>query len=62
MEAGIESTPGCILYTTQLPCIWCAKVISQAKISAVVYIRTESKTLEYDNQERVFDIFRLAGI
>lgn len=62
MEAGIESTPGCTLYTTQLPCLWCAKVICQAKISTVVYIATECATLAYDNQERVFEIFGKARI
>jgi len=55
-------TPGSILYTTQLPCLWCAKVIVQARISEVVYIKTDNVLLEYGDQIKVFEIFKKAKI
>lgn len=55
-------TPGSILYTTQLPCLWCAKVIVQARISEVVYIKTDNVLLEYGDQIKVFEIFKKAQI
>lgn len=62
IEAGIESTFGTTLYTTQLPCLWCAKVITQAKISEVVYIQSECNLLQYDTQDRVLELFKQANI
>ena len=54
IEAGISATPGCTLYTTQLPCLWCSKVIIQAMISTVVYVRTECEALRHENEEKIF--------
>ena len=38
IEAGIQATPDSTLYTTRLPCLWCAKVIIQARIKTLVYL------------------------
>lgn len=54
IEAGIESTPGCTLYTTQIPCYWCAKIICQARISTVVYVKNDCHMLEHSNQNKVY--------
>lgn len=58
IEAGIHVTPGCILYTTKLPCLWCSKMIIQAKIKEVVYLKSISKNLEFENTEKIKNMFK----
>ena len=62
IEAGIESTIGCTLYSTQFPCLWCAKVICQAKISEIVYIKNSCSVLTYENEAKVRELLEEAKI
>merc|ERR1712032_1657399 len=37
LECGVGNAAGCTLYCTMFPCLWCAKIIVQARIAKVVY-------------------------
>jgi dCMP deaminase len=41
LKAGITATPGAILYSTSLPCLWCSKLIIQGRISQVICLRSK---------------------
>ena len=45
LTAGIKKTPGAVLYTTKLPCLWCAKLIIQGKIKKVICILSKYSSL-----------------
>ena len=62
IEAGIHVTVGATLYTTRLPCLWCSKVIIQARIADLVYLGVESETLKQFNEEKAMEAFNNAGI
>ena len=53
LKAGITATPGSVLYSTKLPCLWCAKLIIQGRVSQVICIRSKYSSLEYENVELV---------
>ena len=57
IEAGIQITQGCTLYSTKMPCLWCSKMIIQAKIKKVVYVPSISESLMYDNHPKVKKMF-----
>ncbi len=37
LEAGIANARGTTLYTTNIPCKWCCKIIIQAKLAMLIY-------------------------
>lgn len=41
LKAGITATPGAVLYSTSLPCLWCSKLIIQGRISQVICLRSK---------------------
>jgi dCMP deaminase len=62
LTAGITATRGGILYSTKLPCLWCAKLIIQGGISKVIYLRSYYSSLEYENAELVKKTFASANV
>jgi dCMP deaminase len=62
LTAGITETPGAILYSTKLPCLWCTKLIIQGQISEVIYIKSQYKPLEHENWELVRKTLKAGGV
>lgn len=49
LTAGITVTPGATLYSSKIPCLWCAKLIIQGQIKEVICIRSNYPPLEHEN-------------
>lgn len=56
--AGITITPGGTLYSSKIPCLWCAKLIIQGRIKEVIYIRSNYCSLEYENTDMILKTFK----
>jgi dCMP deaminase len=37
LECGVKEAAGCTLYCTMYPCLWCAKIIIQARVTRIVF-------------------------
>lgn len=45
-----------------MPCLWCAKLIVQARIKEVVYLKSKYAKLEYANAGLIRETLAKAGI
>lgn len=50
------------MYSTKMPCLWCAKLIVQARIKEVVYLKSKYAKLEYANAGLIRETLAKAGI
>ena len=62
LTAGITATQGAVLYSTKLPCLWCAKLIIQGQIKEVIYLRSHYSSLEHDNITLVKSTFQAGRV
>ena len=62
LTGGITETPGAILYSTKLPCLWCSKLIIQGRIKEVIYLKSKYGSLDDDNMNFVTRALSSAGV